>query len=109
MSRSRIAIIGDKASVMGLKVLGFEVVAVSGTAPARDALRQLAKEGYAIIYVIESTAAGIMDTISEYADRPAPAIVLVPGSQGSLGIGAEKMRGATEKAVGVDILFGNEE
>lgn len=109
MSRHRIAIIGDKASVMGFKVLGFEAVAVSDAAAARDALRRLVREGYAIIYVAESSASGILDAINEYADRPSPAIVLIPGSQGSLGIGMNKMRRAVEKAVGADILFGNEE
>lgn len=109
MSRRRIAIIGDKASVMGFKVLGFEAVAVSDAAAARQALHRLVREGYAIIYVAESTAVDILDAINDYADRRSPAIVLIPGSQGSLGVGMEKMRRAAEKAVGVDILFGNEE
>ena len=109
MSRHKIAIIGDKASVAAYKVLGFESVAVADAVAARAALRQLVGEGYAIIYVLESCAVDILDAISEYADRPSPAIVLIPGSQGSLGIGMEKMRRAAEKAVGVDILPGSGE
>ncbi|MGI6082511.1 MAG: V-type ATP synthase subunit F [Limnochordia bacterium] len=109
MSRDRIAVIGDKASVMGFKVLGCEAVAVSDSEEARAALRRLVREDYAIVYVAENTAVDILDTINEYADQPSPAIVLIPGSQGSLGIGMEKIRRAAEKAVGVDILPGNEE
>lgn len=109
MSRRRIAIIGEKASVMGFKVLGFETAAVSDAAEARTALQQLVQQHYAIIYITESIAADILDTINGYADRSLPAIVLIPGSQGSLGIGMEKMRRAAEKAVGVDILLRNGE
>jgi V/A-type H+-transporting ATPase subunit F len=109
MSRQKIAVLGDKASVMGFKVLGCEAVAVSDSEAARAALRRLVQKDYAIVYVAEATAVNILDTINEYADQPSPAIVLIPGSRGSLGIGMEKMRRAAEKAVGVDILPGSGE
>lgn len=108
MSTPKIAILGDKASVLGFKVLGFDAVVADTPDEARTALGRLAKQDYAVIYVVEATAAGIMDTIGEYADRPLPAIVLIPGSRGSLGLGMAKMRRAVEKAVGADILFGKE-
>ena len=108
MSTSRVAILGDRASVQGFKVLGFEAVTAEDAESARAALRRLVQQDYAVIYVVEATAAGILDTIGEYADRPLPAIVLVPGSKGSLGLGMAKMKRAVEKAVGADILFGKE-
>lgn len=108
MSTPRIAVLGDRASVLGFKVLGFDAAVADGAEAARASLRRLVQQDYAIIYVVEATAAGIMDTIAEYADRPLPAIVLIPGSRGSLGLGLAKMKRAVEKAVGADILFGKE-
>lgn len=108
MSTPKIAVLGDRASVLGFKVLGFEAVVADSAEAARTALRRLAQQDYAIVYVAEATAAGIMDTIGEFADRPLPAIVLIPGSRGSLGLGLAKMKRAVEKAVGADILFGKE-
>ena len=61
-----------------------------------------------MIYVVEATGAEILDAINEYADRPLPSIVLIPGSRGSLGLGLSKVKRAVEKAVGADILFGKE-
>ncbi|MDI6871219.1 MAG: V-type ATP synthase subunit F [Bacillota bacterium] len=108
MSTPRIAVLGDRASVLGFKVLGFDAVVAEGPEAARAALARLVQQGYAVIYVVEATAAGMLDAIAEYADRSLPAIVLIPGSRGSLGLGLAKMKRAVEKAVGADILFGKE-
>lgn len=108
MSTRKVAVLGDRASVLGFKVLGFEAVVAEDAEAARAQLHRLAREDYAVIYVVEATAAGIMDTIGEFAARPLPAVVLIPGSQGSLGLGLSKMKRAVEKAVGADILFGKE-
>ncbi|MGE5553906.1 MAG: V-type ATP synthase subunit F [Betaproteobacteria bacterium] len=108
MSTPRIAVLGDRASVLGFKVLGFDAVVAEEAETARTAFRRLVQEDYAVIYVVEATAAGIMEAIEEFSDRPLPAIVLIPGSRGSLGLGLAKMKRALEKAVGADILFGKE-
>jgi V/A-type H+-transporting ATPase subunit F len=108
MSTPKVAVLGDRASVLGFKALGFSAVVAEEPEAARQALRRLVGEGYAVVYVEEATAAGIMDEIAGYADRPLPAIVLIPGSRGSLGLGLAKLKRAVEKAVGADILFGKE-
>lgn len=46
-----------------------------------------------------------MDVIDEYKDSELPAIILIPGLQGSLGIGMAGVKKSVERAVGADILF----
>jgi V/A-type H+-transporting ATPase subunit F len=108
MPTPRIAVLGDRASVLGFKALGFDAVVAEEPEAARAALRRLVQQEYAVVYVVEATAVAIMETIDAYADRPLPAIVLIPGSRGRLGLGLAKMKRAIEKAVGADILFGKE-
>ena len=38
-------------------------------------------------------------------DLPIPAIVSIPGQEGSMGYGMNNLRRAVERAVGADILF----
>ena len=45
-----------------------------------------------------------VDVISRYKDEIRPAIILIPGRQGSLGIGRNNIQRAIERAVGADIL-----
>ena len=44
------------------------------------------------------------DVISRYKDELRPAIILIPGREGSLGIGKNNIQRAIERAVGADIL-----
>ena len=44
------------------------------------------------------------DVLSRYKDELRPAIILIPGRQGVLGIGRNNIQRAIERAVGADIL-----
>ena len=64
----------------------------------------MAKEDYAIIYMTEQLAAQIPDEINRYRKALTPAIILIPGKEGSLGIGISQVKDIVERAVGADIL-----
>ena len=84
----KIAVLGDRDSVLGFKALGLDVVFAEGTEEARHTLHQLARGGsYAVIYITEQLAAKI----------------LIPGKTGSLGLGQTALQSAVERAVGADI------
>ena len=100
----KIAVLGDLDSVLGFKALGLEVCPVSGTEEGRAALHRLAKENYAIIYMTEQLASQLKQDVARYQDALTPAIILIPGKEGSLGIGMENIKTAVERAVGADIL-----
>ena len=100
----KIAVMGDRDSVLGFKALGLEVCPVADGEEGRWALHRMAKEDYAIIYVTEQLAVQIPNEIEKYKDALTPAIILIPGKEGSLGIGMNSVTTAVERAVGADIL-----
>ena len=100
----KIAVIGDKASVLGFKALGLDVFPADGVEEAKATLHRLAKEDYAVVYLTETYGAGMSAELAHYKDELKPAIILIPGREGSLGIGRDNLQRAIERAVGADIL-----
>ena len=100
----KIAVLGDKDSVLGFRALGLDVFSADSAEQARPILHRLAKEGYAIIYLTEQLATGLGAEMARYKDELTPAIILIPGKEGSLGIGMDNIKTAVERAVGADIL-----
>ena len=102
----KIAVVGGAETVMGFKALGLEACPVANTEEARETLRRLTKdsEDYAIIYVEENLAQELQHEINKFKDVPKPAIILIPGREGPLGLGQTALKEAVERAVGSDIL-----
>ena len=100
----RIAVIGDWQSVMGFRALGLDTYPVTGPEEARETIRELAKTDCAVIYLTETLAKDLEDVLDRYKDAVQPAIILIPGREGSLGIGKANIQRAIERAVGADIL-----
>ena len=102
----KIAVIGGRETVMGFKALGLEACPVANADEAREMLRKLTKESeeYAIIYIEENLAVELQSEIDRYKDSPTPAIILIPGREGSTGLGLSALKAAVERAVGTNIL-----
>ena len=100
----KIAVLGDRDSTLGFKALGLEVRPVSTPEEGREALHRMAKENFAVIYVTEQLASQLSADIAHYKDALTPAIILIPGKEGSLGIGMANVTTAVERAVGADSL-----
>ena len=100
----KIAVMGDVDSVLGFKALGLDVYPVAGPEEGHETLHRLARENYAIIYMTEQLAAKLTTDIARYKDALTPAILLIPGKEGPLGIGMANIKTAVERAVGADIL-----
>lgn len=100
----QIAVLGDKDSVMGFKALGLTVFPAESVEQARTTLHRIAKEDYAVVYLTEQFAAQMQTDIARYKDELTPAIILIPGKEGSLGLGMANIKKSVERAVGADIL-----
>ena len=72
--RKKIAVVGDKGSVLGFNIT-------------------------------EQAYAQVPEIIDAYKEQPIPAIIPIPGKDGSLGIGIRNVKKNVERAVGADILF----
>lgn len=95
---------GDRDSILGFGALGLDVFPSEDPQEARHTLHKLAREEYAIIYMTEQLASQLPGEIARYQDSVTPAIILIPGKGGSLGIGTDALQSAVERAVGADIL-----
>ena len=103
----RIGIIGDSASVLGFMAVGCTVAAVDSQEQAVKAVAKLAGEDHAIIYITEEYALMCEETIAKYRSLPMPAIITIPGKNGSIGYGMSGIKQSVERAIGADILFKN--
>lgn len=101
---SDIAAIGDRESVLGFKALGYAVYAVDGPEEAGQVLRRLIRERAAIIFITEQLAQLLQTELRTAQGLAAPAIILIPGAAGTLGIGLQQLSSLVIKAVGMDIL-----
>ncbi|NLS45813.1 MAG: V-type ATP synthase subunit F [Firmicutes bacterium] len=104
----KIGVIGDRDSVLGFKAVGLDVFPCHDKDEAKEALHRIAKEDYAIIYITEGLCKDMIEDIEKYKDERVPAIIPIPGMDGSYGIGLTNLKKSVERAVGADILFGDE-
>ena len=105
----KIAVIGRRETVMGFTELGLEAYPVADGSEAKAILRTLThdREDVAIIYIEEDIAAALQSQIDKFKDSPKPAIILIPGREGSLGMGLSALNAAVERAIGTNILENN--
>ena len=98
----KIAVIGDRDSVLGFRALGLDVFPTEDTDAGRRTLHRLAQEDYAVIYITEQLAQQLTAEIARYKDAPLPAVILIPGKTGSLGIAGAALHDAV--AYGVNLF-----
>ena len=68
--RKKIAVVGDKGSVLGFKSVGFEVFMVATQQEITDVMHKLCKADYGIIFITEQAYAQIPQIIDEYKAQP---------------------------------------
>jgi V/A-type H+-transporting ATPase subunit F len=100
----KVAVIGDRGSVLAFQAMGVDVFSPDTDDDIRNRVDHLARENYGVIYITESYAVRIPETIQRYKSKPFPAIVYIPDSEGSLGIGMRTISENAEKAVGMNIF-----
>ena len=109
----KIAIVGPLDTVSGFKALGVDSFQAQTAEEALEQLRVIKKQTldpdsdtkYAVVCIIEDLVT-LVDQ-KEYAkvvEGPLPAVVLLPGPEGSSGFAIERLRGLAEKAVGSAII-----
>ena len=102
----KIAVVGGSDTVVGFKALGLDIYPVSNP---EEAKREFAKvtspdENYAVVYLEENLSKSLSHEIARFTDRVSPAIILIPGRDGSQGLGLTALHDAVLRAIGTDIL-----
>ncbi len=103
---SKVGIIGDKDSIMGFLALGIDIFPAYTTEEIKKLIHKLVEREYAIIYITEEASLLAGESIAKYKDMELPAIIVIPGIGGSMGLGMNEVRESAKRAIGADILFG---
>ena len=101
----KVGIIGDKDSIMGFLALGIDIFPAYEADEIKRNIRDLVEKEYAIIYITEQASLLVQEYIARYKDNRLPAIIIIPGIGGSMGIGMNEVRESVKRAIGADILF----
>lgn len=103
----KIAVMGDKQSIQGFGALGIDTFSVSDEEEAIATFKKITAENYGIIYITEALQEKLQKQIDVYIDSYLPAIIPIPGITGNTGKGILSVKKSVERAVGSDIIFGN--
>ncbi len=106
---SKVAIIGDKTSVLGFKALGLDAYPLVRSEDGRAIWDQIREQDYGVIFVTEPVYGVMEDLFEEVVEQVSPAVVVIPATTGGTGFGMEKIRKIIERAVGADILSAQKE
>ena len=101
---SSIAFIGDRDSVWGFAAFGISVRPVANAEEATEALEDVVRQGFPIVFVTEDVYEACSDEIARYRDQALPTVTVLPNTVGSRGLAATEIHQAVSAAVGADIL-----
>lgn len=106
---NRVGVIGDKDSVSAFKSVGIEVFDATTVEQAKDLVKQLSHESFAVLFIAEQLAQMMPDVIARAKSVPYPALIPIPLDGEGTGFGMLGIKKDVEKAIGIDILFNKEE
>ena len=99
----KIAAVGDKDTALAFKSVGAAAFIPVSPEDADLTLKRLVKEQYSVIFISESLASSISDTLRVLKTRTYPAIVPIPSASGASGFARQGLKKDIEKAIGADI------
>ena len=99
--------VGERDAVLCFKALGMTVIPTATPEETAKALFSLTQRGVKLIFITESTAQSAQEALGRYKTDPQVAIIPIPGSTGGSGYAMSRVKANVEKAIGADILFGN--
>lgn len=106
--RSKWAWLANATPCWHLRPWGCAWIAVSTPEETTKALHRLYSEGIPVIFLTETCAQQVPETLERYKTDPKCAVIPIPGSSGANGFGLSRVKANVEKAIGADILFNNE-
>ncbi|MEN3190719.1 MAG: V-type ATP synthase subunit F [Atribacterota bacterium] len=104
----KIALVGDRDSIIGFQLLGISIFSVTNKEEAINILNELIKEKYAVIFITEEIASQISNKIEELQKKYLISITIIPNKLERKNLGIKILRKNVEKAIGTDILFKKE-
>jgi V/A-type H+-transporting ATPase subunit F len=104
-TNNKIAVIGDKDSVLAFKAVGADVFNETNPFNIRETVKRLAREGYALILITERQAEQVSDVIERFKAQPYPVILPIPDGAGATGMSEAGIKENMIKAIGTELTF----
>lgn len=104
MDKTKIAAIGEHSSIIIFHAAGIKTESVTSPEEAETSLNNLIREGYSIIFITETIAENISETLRNYRKQAYPLILPIPDRTGSNGYSLKKITANMEKAIGKNIF-----
>lgn len=108
MCMYKIALVGDKDSIIGFQLLGISIFSATNREETINILNELIKEKYAAVFITEEIASQIFDKIEELQKKYLISITMIPNKLERMNLGLKILKKNIEKAIGTDILFKKE-
>lgn len=108
MCMYKIALVGDKDSIIGFQLLGISIFPVNSKEETINILNELIKEKYAVVFITEDIASKIFDEIVELQKKYLISVTIIPNKLEKKNLGLKRLKKNIEKAIGTDILFRKE-
>ncbi|MFW9809669.1 MAG: V-type ATP synthase subunit F [Candidatus Thorarchaeota archaeon] len=105
MSSDKIAIIGDRDTVTGFRLVGVSDCSIPNTPEeTRNSLYNYFRDpSMGLIMITEPLAAEVEDAIVELSQSPVPVILLIPDRDGTTGAYETVLKELIRRAVGIEI------
>lgn len=100
--------IGEKEVIGAFRAIGMKTCAADTEKGIAQAVHNLVRQDVRVIFVTEQAARIGHETFEKYKTDSTVTLIPVPGSRGSDGLGMERVHANVEKAIGADILLGDE-
>jgi V/A-type H+-transporting ATPase subunit F len=105
MVDEKIAVIGDRDTVIGFRMVGVtEGCVPKSPEETRSSLMSYFRDpNMGLILITEPLAEEVQDTIIELSEAPVPVILLVPDREGSTGAYETVLKELVRRAVGIEV------
>ena len=104
MAETKIAVIGDRASVIIFRAVGITVKEADAPKDAESAVMELVQEGYKIIFITEVLYQELSDLAEKYRECAYPSLIPIPDRSRSMHIAETAVIHNMEKAIGTNIF-----
>ena len=109
MADTPMGAVGERDAVLCFKAVGMQVIATETPEETARAIFTLSRQGVRVIFITENAARQAPEALERYQNDPQTAVIPIPGSMGANGYAMGRVKANVEKAIGADILFGNNE
>ena len=103
MSMYKIAFLGEERILAFYRPAGFTLFSPETEQETRDILTRLQRENYSIVFVTEAVYKQAEKVIQSLDREFLPAVVILPGFGEHEQVGALRLNGLMEKAVGIKL------